>query len=94
MGAGEVKYRGKLFGLQYSIVQYSIVQYKGLRRIGGDDQADIFNLIQNTQNTSVHLKVDEEQWRITPGSKRQAGGYGPHVRNLSGLRHPDTPYAQ
>ena len=37
------------------------VQYKGLGRIGGADQADIFNLTQNSQNTVVHLlKVDEE----------------------------------
>ena len=32
---------------------------RGYRRIGGGDQADISNLIQNSQNTSVHLKVDE-----------------------------------
>ena len=56
------------------------VWVKGLRRIGGGDQADIFNLIQNSQNTVAHLKVDEEQWRAAQGSKRQAGGYGPHVR--------------
>ena len=54
------------------------------RRIGGGDQADMFNLNQNnSHNTSVHLKVDEEPWRIAQGSKRQASGYGPHVRNLS-----------
>ena len=41
-----------VFGLQYN---------KGLRRIGGSDQADIFNLIQNnSQYTGVHLNVDEE----------------------------------
>ena len=35
----------------------------------------------------MHLKVDEEQqWRIAQGSKNQVDGYGPHVRNLSGLR--------
>ena len=59
----EVKYRGKVFGLQYN---------KGLRRIGGGDQADTFNLIQNRQNISVYLKVlidEEEQWRIAQGSK-------------------------
>ena len=46
---------------------------------------DIFNLTQNnSQNIGVHLllKVDEEQWRIARGSKRQTGGYGPHARNL------------
>ena len=47
----EVKYRGKVFGLQY----------KGLRRVGGGDEVDIFNLmIENSQNTGVHLKVAEE----------------------------------
>ena len=95
MRAGEVKHRGKVFGLQYTA--YSIQYNKGLRRTEGGDQADIFNLIQNSQNTSsssVHLKVliDEEQWRIAQGSKGQAGGCGTHVRNLSGLRHPDTPH--
>ena len=39
-----------------------VTVYKGLRRTGGGDQADIFNLIQNScQNTGVHLKVVEEQ---------------------------------
>ena len=47
----EVKYRGKVFGLQY----------KGLRRVGGGDEVDIFNLmIENSQNTGVHLNVAEE----------------------------------
>ena len=41
-----------------------------------------------------HLKVDEEQWRIAQERKRQACGYGPHVRNLSGLQHPDALHAQ
>ena len=59
----------------------------GLRMIEGGDQAYIFDLIQKSQNTSVHLKVDEEQWRNAQGSKKQASGYGPHVRNLSRLRH-------
>ena len=33
---------------------------------------DIFNIIQIVQDTVIHLGVDEEQWRITQGSKRQA----------------------
>ena len=37
-----------------------------------DDDVDIFNIIQTVQDTVVHLGVDEEQWRITQGSKRQA----------------------
>ena len=87
-----------MFGLQYSI---SIVQYKGFRRIGGGDQADIFNLIQDSQNTVVRLKVllDEEQWRVARGSKRgkrvgmiptrtTCQGYG------YGNRHTDAPHAQ
>ena len=74
-----------------------IVWVKGLWRIEGGDQADIFNLVQNSQNIVVHLllKVDKQQWwRIAQVSKRQAGEYGLHVRNLSGLRHSDTPRAQ
>ena len=47
---------------------------------------DIFNIIQKRQNTGVHLKLDEEQWRIARGSKRQAGWYGSLTRYLSGLR--------
>ncbi|CAN0391187.1 unnamed protein product, partial [Ascophyllum nodosum] len=54
-------------------------------RIGGGDQAE---------NTGVHQKVDEEHWNITQGSKRQAGGYEPHTRNLSGLQHLDAPHEQ
>ena len=41
--------------------------------------ADIFNIIQKVRDTGIHLKVDEEQWKITRGSKRQASGYGPRV---------------
>ena len=41
--------------------------------------ADIFNIIQTVRDTVIHLNVDEEQWRIARGSKRQASGYGPHV---------------
>ena len=33
---------------------------------------DIFNVIQKVQDTVIHLEVDEEQWKITQGSKRQA----------------------
>ena len=33
---------------------------------------DIFNIIQKVQDTVIHLEVDEEQWEITQGSKRQA----------------------
>ena len=32
------------------------VWVKGLRRIGGGDQGDIFNFIQISQNTSVHQR--------------------------------------
>ena len=68
------------------------LQYKGLRRIGGGDQAEIFNLIQNSQNTSVHLIAEKEQCRIARGSKRQAGGSGPLAHHLSRLRHTDAPH--
>ena len=41
----------------------------------------------------IHLEVDEEQWEITQGSKRQARWvWSP--RTMSGLRLPDTPHAQ
>ena len=41
----------------------------------------------------IHLEVDEEQWAITQGSKRQARWvWSPHT--MSGLRLPDTPHAQ
>ena len=55
---------------------------------------DIFDTTQTVPNTGIQLKVDEEQRGIAQGSKRQAGGYGPHVCNLSGPRLPDTPHAQ
>ena len=54
---------------------------------------DIFNVIQKVQDTVIHLEVDEEQWKITQGSKRQAKCvWSP--RTMSGLRLPDTPHAQ
>ena len=53
---------------------------------------DIF-IIQKVQHTVIHLEVDEEQWEITKGSKRQARWvWSP--RTMSGLRLPDTPHAQ
>ena len=36
---------------------------------------DIFDTV--VRNTAIHRRVDEEQWRIVRGSKRQAGGSGP-----------------
>ena len=54
---------------------------------------DIFNIIQKIQDTSIHLKVDEEQWRIARESKRQAGGSGHHARYLSRLRHAEAPHS-
>ena len=38
---------------------------------------DIFNIIQKVRETGICLEVDEEQCRITRGSERQVGGYGP-----------------
>ena len=58
-----------------------------------DHDVDIFNIIQKVQDTVIHLEVDEEQWKITQGSKRQAQWvWSP--RAMSCLRLPDTPYAQ
>ena len=31
---------------------------------------DIFDIIQTVRNTCIHLRVDEEQWKISQGSKR------------------------
>ena len=54
---------------------------------------DIFDIIQQVQDTGIHLEVDEEQWKITQGSERQAKWvWCPHA--MSGLRFPDTPHAQ
>ena len=58
-----------------------------------DHDVDIFNVIHKVQGTVIHLEVDEEQWKITQGSKRQAKRvWSP--RTMSGLRLPDTPHAQ
>ena len=35
-----------------------------------DHDVDILNVIQKVQGTVIHLEVDEEQWKITQGSKR------------------------
>ena len=35
---------------------------------------------ETVQDAVIHLEVDEEQWAITQGSKRQARWYGPHAR--------------
>ena len=53
---------------------------------------DIFNIIQKVQDTVIHLEVDEEQWEITQGSKRQAKITGFLAKCLSGLRHTDAPH--
>ena len=53
---------------------------------------DIFDIIQTVQNTGIHLKVDEEQWRIARESKRQAGGSRPLAHYPSRLRCTDGPY--
>ena len=73
--------RSKLFGLQYSI-QYTV---EGSEESGRGQPGRYLssNLIQYSQSTVIRLKVYEEQWGIAQGSKRQAGGYGSHVRNLS-----------
>ena len=46
---------------------------------------------ETVQDAVIHLEVDEEQWAITQGSKRQARWvWSP--RTMSGLRLPDTPH--
>ena len=48
---------------------------------------------ETVQDAGIHLEVDEEQWAITQGSKRQARWvWSP--RTMSGLRLPDTPHTQ
>ena len=56
------------------------------------DDVDIFNIIQNVQDTVIHLEVDEQQLEITQGSKRQAERTGFLAQYLSGLRHADAPH--
>ena len=54
---------------------------------------NIFDIIQQVRDTGIHLEVDEEQWKITQGSKRQAKWvWSP--RAMSGLRFPDTRHAR
>ena len=58
----------------------------GLRIETGTERTaivDTFNIIQKVRDTGIHLEVGEEQCRITRGSKRQAGGYGPLAQCLS-----------
>ena len=54
---------------------------------------DIFDIVQQdlVRDTGIQLKVDEEQWKIIQGSKRQAKWVS---RAMSGLRLPDTHHAQ
>ena len=52
---------------------------------------DIF-IIQKVQDAVIHLEIDEEQWEITQGSKRQAERTGFLAQYFSGLRHPDAPH--
>ena len=49
---------------------------------------DIF-VIQKVQDTVIHLEVDEEQWEITQGSKRQAEKTGFLAQYLTGLLFAD-----
>ena len=52
----------------------------------------IIFIIQKVQDTVIHLEVDEEQWEITQGSKRQAERTEFLAQYLSGLRHTDAPH--
>ena len=58
---------------------------------GPGHDIDIF-IIQKVRDTVIHLEVDEEQWEITQGSKRQAERTGFLAQYLSGLRHTDAPH--
>ena len=56
-----------------------------------DHDVDIF-IIQKVQDTVIHVEVDEEQWAITEGNKRQAEITVFLAQYLSGLRHTDAPH--
>ena len=74
-------------------VQLQMIRIKDGNEEQEDPDVDIFNISQNVQDIVIHLEVDEEQWAITQGSKRQARWvWSP--RTMSGLRLPDTPHAQ
>ena len=49
-------------------------------------------ITQKVQDTVIHLEVDEEQWKITQVSKRQAQQWVWSPRAMSCLRLPDTPH--
>ena len=66
------------YGTRYIVIIYcyigcedEVTTLKRERR-GPMIDVDIFNVIQKVQDTVIHLEVDEEQWKITQGSKRQA----------------------
>ena len=48
---------------------------------------------ETVQDAVIHLEVDEEQYAITQGGKRQAERTGFLAPYLSGLRHTDAPHA-
>ena len=74
-------------------VQLQMIRIKDGNEEQEDPDVDIFNISQNVQDIVIHLEVDEEQWAITQGSKRQARWvWSP--RTMSGLRLPDTHHAQ
>ena len=45
-----------------------------IRRKKGSPQLRCLQHNPEVRDIGTHLKVDEEQWRIARGSKRQAGG--------------------
>ena len=49
-------------------------------------------MIQKVQDTVIYLEVDEEQWEIIQGSKRQVERTGFLAQYLSGLRHRCSSY--
>ena len=62
-------------------------------RIETGTQRPTSRYLQNVQDAVIHLEVDEEQGKITQGSKRQAKWiWSP--RAMSGLRLPDSPHPQ
>ena len=55
---------------------------------------DIFNIIHKGREAGIHLNVDEDQGKITQGSKRQANGYKVPTCTMPGLYSSAAPVVQ
>ena len=72
-------------------VQLQMIRIKDGNEEQEDPDVDIFNISQNVQDIVIHLEVDEEQWAITQGSKRQARWvWSPRTMSVTGFGHSHT----